>query len=445
MNSWNWRRFDTAGRLLALCLLAAGCSEVLGINDPEMRNDAGAGTAGSLAESGAGGDLGTAGHGGSAGKAGSSTAGDEGGEAGSAVTMGGSGGDGGTSGGGTSGSGGGGSGGLGEAGEAGAGAVCTNGDTRCVDNQQQTCTGGMWGAGKHCDSFCSNGSCATPNSCSLLSTQKCRVVDDCCEADLVEGGTFYRDYDASGYGDMSYPATLNSFLLDKYEVTLGRMQAFVNAYPASKPSVGAGKSAYIAEDTGWQDSYPLPTHDDLVTQLKCDGHTWSDTLLSAAMPANCVSYYVAYAFCIWDGGRLPTEAEWNYAAAGGDEQRVYPWSSPPEDDQTVNDTYAIYSEKGTELIAPVGTATGDGRWGHADLSGNLAEWVLDYYVDTYPSNTCLNCMTAAGQTFRSQRGGAFDNDEYTIRPAMRNNLKPDQLQSYSGFRCVHELPLASKP
>ena len=52
---------------------------------------------------------------------------------------------------------------------------------------------------------------------------------------------------------------------------------------------------------------------------------------------NCIDWYTAYAFCIWDGGRLASEAEWNFAAAGGSEQRYYPWG-----DASLDPTLASY-------------------------------------------------------------------------------------------------------
>jgi sulfatase modifying factor 1 len=103
------------------------------------------------------------------------------------------------------------------------------------------------------------------------------------------------------------------------------------------------------------------------------------------LPINCVNWYEAYAFCIWDGGFLPSEAEWEYAAAGGSEQREYPWGSAAP--ATANQ-YAIYGCyynpddaglcTGVANIAPVGTATlGAGRWGQLDLAGDEYQWNLD--------------------------------------------------------------------
>src|SRR5206468_1762189 len=119
-------------------------------------------------------------------------------------------------------------------------------------------------------------------------------------------------------------------------------------------------------------------------------------------PMNCVNWYEAYAFCIWDGGFLPSEAEWNYAAAGGNEQRAYPWLNPATS-TAIDCTRANYSPSpgnycyflsaGHGSTNDVGSESrlGDGKYGQADLTGNVWEWTLDWWYDgSYPS-TCNDC------------------------------------------------------
>jgi formylglycine-generating enzyme len=250
--------------------------------------------------------------------------------------------------------------------------------------------------------------------------------ESCCLDLRVPGGSYVR----SG----SHPATVEDFCMDKYEVTVGRFSNFVAAYDAwvsaGNPAPGAGEHACGA-GTGWQAAWnsSLPSSAIEGTWQKCDSAgTWGRG--NDRLPINCVTWYEAFAFCIWDGGRLPTEAEWEYAAGHGDENRTYPWgnSEPTKE-------YAVYAAPD---IAAVGSfPKGNGYWGQSDLGGNLWEWVFDYYAD-YP-NVCDNCATASGDE-RIFRGGSFrDADSYLRVTARFYNLPPDGAGYQIGVRCVRTL------
>jgi formylglycine-generating enzyme required for sulfatase activity len=284
----------------------------------------------------------------------------------------------------------------------------------------------------------------------------------CCESSVVPGGTFYRGYDVGSdgmYTDMSAPATVSAFRLDTYEVTVARFRQFVNAgmgTQATAPAPGAGAHAHIPS-SGWDASWNADLASNTATLemfVKCEAahQTWTDTPgANESLPINCITWYDAMAFCIWDGGYLPTEAEWNYAAAGGDEQRAYPWSSPPS--SLVNDcSYANYFDLATGGFCAGGTSNGmmsgavnrvgsespmgDGRWGQADLGGNVWEWVLDGYATPYlaPCTDCASLDPAAPE--RVFRGGDFRNDAPSLRGATRDNYPPAVRQVDHGVRCA---------
>ncbi|MGO9839375.1 MAG: formylglycine-generating enzyme family protein [Polyangiaceae bacterium] len=155
----------------------------------------------------------------------------------------------------------------------------------------------------------------------------------------------------------------------------------------------------------------------------------------ANLPINCVNWYEAYAFCIWDGGFLPSEAEWEYAAAGGSQQREYPWGST--DPGTANQ-YAIYDGyyTGNSIgMAPVGTATlGAGFWGQMDMAGEVWEWNLDgfaLYVDP-----CTDCVNLTAASYRVDRGGDSDVAASGLRPPGREDAAPTTRDYGGGFRCA---------
>ncbi len=279
--------------------------------------------------------------------------------------------------------------------------------------------------------------------------------ESCCRTEAVPGGTFLRGYDGTvTYPDMGYPATVSGFELDVYEVTVGRFRAFVNAglgTQASSPIAGAGAHPRIAGsgwDAAWNASLAVSTSE-LANRVTCNGtyRTWTDEPgVNETRAMNCVTWYEAMAFCIWDGGYLPTEAEWAYAAGGGSEQRAYPWSSPAGS-TTADCTYANYY-----INEPVGTfcvngvtggvsrvgsvaPKGNGRWQHADLAGDVYEWVLDWHADSY-ALPCNDCAQLTPSNRRVMRGGSFTYAASELRVASRDFNVPDIRLYDVGFRCA---------
>jgi formylglycine-generating enzyme required for sulfatase activity len=239
-------------------------------------------------------------------------------------------------------------------------------------------------------------------------------------------------------------------------VTVGRFRKFVDAYPGSKPALGAGEHPLIKGsgwDPSWEDDEPnevnVPADNAaLRISLECNMsyQTWTNEAgENEHLPINCLNWYVAFAFCAWDGGRLPTEAEWNYAAAGGDDQRVYPWGT---DEEQISPTFAVYDCTGDRTmsdllcafddIQPVGSRSpdGNGKWGQADLSGNIREWILDW-LDRYPDE-CNDCasINRSDPLFRVIRGGSFMDNASMLLSTNRDRHYPYSRSGLFGVRCA---------
>jgi formylglycine-generating enzyme required for sulfatase activity len=238
---------------------------------------------------------------------------------------------------------------------------------------------------------------------------------------------------------------VSPFSLDVFEVTVGRFRKFVEAYPESIPDPASGGNPRNPEDQGWDEEWNahLPaTHEELRGLLLtgCSGSTtWTDTPDgNESVPINCVSWYMAQAFCIWDGGRLPTQAEWNFVAAGGNEQRVYPWSVPPTN-PVISDSYAVYD---VSMPARVGsTEDGLGKWGHYDLAGNIADWVFDVFEVCYRTpDECNDCgYNATDNPQRTARGGGYLDFEDAVRVDSRTSYTDASRHQKFGLRCARDL------
>ena len=224
---------------------------------------------------------------------------------------------------------------------------------------------------------------------------------------------------------------LDAFYMDIYEVTNAQFKAFLDANP------GVLKAFEDFGDTG-----TLPY--------------WSGTDYPAGYadhPVTNVGWTAAFAYAGWAGKRLPTEAEWEYAARGGLAGKEYPWG----DTITPND--ANYYHGNRPGTTPVGQYPANG-YGLYDMAGNVWEWCLDVYVwDFYAASDNSRNPIAGGESLlefttdnrlvhsdRVMRGGSFGHPEGDLRVARRwgsdwlrreeSGLGPGLGFHLTGFRCV---------
>ncbi|MBN2089086.1 SUMF1/EgtB/PvdO family nonheme iron enzyme [candidate division KSB1 bacterium] len=245
---------------------------------------------------------------------------------------------------------------------------------------------------------------------------------------LVPAGEFTMG-NAFGTGDSdeqpAHTVYLNDFFIDKYEVTNGEYAQFLTAGNAQHFQTGMKIKRL-------EDGRYVPTE-------KYENH-----------PVVYVTYENALAYARWRGKSLPTEAQWEKAAAGT-QQAIYPWGS------LLENTYFNFWLSGDPfesagidaiLTTPVGMYNGE-KWngyqtkygasvfGAFDMAGNVREWCQDWYqADYYTLSSETNPSGPTSGKFRVTRGGSWADDPYHSRTASRSHHLPLEPSPYIGFRCV---------
>jgi formylglycine-generating enzyme required for sulfatase activity len=221
--------------------------------------------------------------------------------------------------------------------------------------------------------------------------------------------------------------TLDDFYMDENLVTNAQFRVFVEANPEWQP----GRLDSKLDNGNYLKQWKTP----------------DQPLARPDHPVVNVNWYAAVAYCNWAGKRLPSEAEWEYAARGG-RNGLFSWGSEPADK-----TRANFSDSEIKTTTPVGSYPANG-YGVYDMGGNVWQFLLDEWKP-YSSLSQKNPVAGGGfldaasflhvKTRRVIRGGSFDGAPVNLWVEYRDSHPPDGSRDFVGFRCASEVRRALKP
>ena len=199
---------------------------------------------------------------------------------------------------------------------------------------------------------------------------------------------------------------LDAYYIDKYEVTNARYKACADDGVCQPPQSTSSNSHLNYYGNSEFEDYPVLY----------------------------VDWDMARIYCEWREAQLPTEAQWEKAARGVGEN-LYPWGN------SIDETFANYNNNLGDTTTIGNYEKGKSPYDVYDMAGNVWEWVADWYSDSYDqSSPAENPLGPDSGQVRVLRGGAWEQDEYSVRVTYRLKSLPSDVHFTYGFRCARSVP-----